>query len=256
MSRLRPFLFGILGGLLAAPPSPAEGITVFAAASLKTALDEIAEGWRATSGGTAVLSYGGSAALARQILQGAPADVFISAAPEWMDAVAEAGLIVPESRIDVLGNRLVLIAHGVGVAPVTLDSATDVRRLLAGGRLSMAMVDSVPAGQYGKEALTSLGLWDGVKEDLAQSENVRLALHLVALGEAPLGIVYASDAIADAASVSVVATFPGNSHRPILYPAAVIAGGGPEAQLFVDHLSSPAAREIFEAQGFVLPARD
>ena len=119
--------------------------------------------------------------------------------------------------------------------------------------LSMAMVDSVPAGQYGKEALTSLGLWDSVKDSLAQSENVRVALQLVALGEAPLGVVYASDAIADAASVSVVATFPEESHRPIIYPAAVIAEAGkPEAQGFLDYLSSPAARTVFEAQGFAV----
>jgi molybdate transport system substrate-binding protein len=249
MSLLR---LSLVGFLMSAPAQAAE-VTVFAAASLKTALDEIAAGWQAESGNRAVLSYGGSSSLAKQVMEGAPADVFISAAPEWMDAVTDAGLIVPESRVDILGNRLVLIAHGPGVAPVTLDATTDLQGMLQGGRLSMAMVDSVPAGQYGKEALTSLGLWDSVKDSLAQSENVRVALQLVALGEAPLGIVYASDAIADAASVSVVATFPEESHSPIIYPAAVIAAGGkPEAQAFVDYLSSPAARVIFEAQGFTM----
>jgi molybdate transport system substrate-binding protein len=242
----------VLAGLLLAAPAQAAEITVFAAASLKTALDEIATGWQAESGNAAVLSYGGSAALAKQIMAGAPADVFISAAPEWMDVVAEAGLIVPESRVDILGNRLVLIAHGPGVAPVTLDATTDLAGMLAGGRLSMAMVDSVPAGQYGKEALTALGLWDSVKDSLAQSENVRVALQLVSLGEAPLGIVYASDAVADAATVSVVATFPEASHRPIIYPAAVIATAEPEAQAFVDYLTSPAARAVFAAQGFAM----
>jgi molybdate transport system substrate-binding protein len=243
----------LLAGLMVGTPAAAAEVTVFAAASLKTALDEIAAGWEADSGSGAVLSYGGSAALAKQIIEGAPADVFISAAPDWMDAVAEAGLILPESRVDILGNRLVLIAHGAGVPPVTLDGATDLAGMLAGGRLSMAMVSSVPAGQYGKEALTSLGLWDGVKDSLAQSENVRVALQLVSLGEAPLGIVYASDAIADAATVSVIATFPEGSHRPIIYPAAVIDGGdNPAAQGFVDYLSSPAARVIFEAQGFTV----
>jgi molybdate transport system substrate-binding protein len=247
----------VLAGLLVAAPVRAAEVTVFAAASLKTALDEIAADWQAESGNRAVLSYGGSAALAKQIMEGAPADVFISAAPEWMDAVAEAGLIVPESRVDILGNRLVLIAHGAGVAPVALDGSTDLAGMLAGGRLSMAMVDSVPAGQYGKEALTSLGLWDSVKDSLAQSENVRVALQLVALGEAPLGVVYASDAIADAASVTVVATFPEESYRSIIYPAAVIAAGGkPEAQAFVDYLSSPAARVVFEAQGFTVLAQE
>jgi len=242
-----------VASLLAASPLQAGEITVFAAASLKTALDRIATDWRAASGNTAVLSYGGSSALARQIIEGAPADVFIPAAPEWMDAVAEAGLIVPESRVDILGNRLVLIAHGAGVAPVTLDGTTDLAGMLGGGRLSMAMVPSVPAGQYGKEALTWLGLWDSVKDSLAQSENVRVALQLVSLGEAPLGIVFASDAIADAAKVSVVATFPEESHSPIIYPAAVIAAGAkPEAQGFVDYLSSPEARVVFEAQGFTV----
>jgi molybdate transport system substrate-binding protein len=239
--------------VLTSVPAQADEITVFAAASLKTALDRIGAGWQAGTGNSAVLSYGGSPALARQIMEGAPADVFISAAPEWMDAVEEAGLIVPDSRVELLGNRLVLIAHGAGGTPVTLDAGTDLHGLLAGGRLSMAMVDSVPAGRYGREALTSLGLWDSVKDSLAQSENVRAALQLVALGEAPLGIVYASDAIADAAEVSVIATFPEESHSPIIYPVAVIAAGGkPEAEMFVDYLTSPEARLVFEAQGFTV----
>jgi molybdate transport system substrate-binding protein len=251
MSLLRLILAGLLASYLARAPVQAGEVTVFAAASLKTALDEIAAGWLAESGHSAVLSYGGSPALAKQIMEGAPADVFLSAAPEWMDAVADAGLIVPESRVDIVSNRLVLIAHGVGVAPVTLDASTDLAGMLAGGRLATAMVDSVPAGRYGKEALASLGLWDSVKDSLAQSENVRVALQLVALGEAPLGIVYASDAIADAGKVSVIATFPQASHSRIIYPAAVIAAGGkPEAQAFVDYLTSPAARRIFKAQGF------
>jgi molybdate transport system substrate-binding protein len=249
MSLLR---FLVAGFLIAAPAKAAE-VTVFAAASLKTALDEIAADWQAESGSSAVLSYGGSPSLAKQILEGAPADVFISAAPEWMDAVEGAGLIAPESRVDLLGNRLVLIAHGAGVAPVKLDASTDLQGMLAGGRLSMAMVGAVPAGQYGREALTSLGLWDSVKDALAQSENVRVALQLVALGEAPLGIVYASDVMADATTVSVVATFPAESHSPIIYPAAVIAAGGkPQARMFVDYLTSPAARVVFEAQGFTV----
>jgi molybdate transport system substrate-binding protein len=249
MSLLRLVLIGLLCGA----PAQAAEVTVFAAASLKTALDEIAAGWQAESGNSAVLSYGGSSALAKQIIEGAPADIFISASTEWMDAVADAGLVVPESRVDLLGNRLVLIAHGAGVAPVTLDGSTDLAGMLAGGKLSMAMVSSVPAGQYGKEALTSLGLWDSVKDSVAQSENVRAALKLVALGEAPLGIVYGSDAIADAVSVTVVATFADDSHSPIIYPAALIATGAtPEAAAFLDYLSSLDARLVFEAQGFTV----
>jgi molybdate transport system substrate-binding protein len=243
-----------LAGFIAAAPVQADEVTIFAAASLKTALDEIAADWEAESGERVVLSYGGSPALAKQIMQGAPADVFLSAAPEWMDAVQEAGLIVPESRVDLLGNRMVLIAHGAGRAPVPLDELTDLAGMLAGGRLSMAMASSVPAGKYGKEALISLGLWDSVKDSLAQSENVRMALQLVALGEAPLGIVYASDAIADAATVSVIATFPEESHSQITYPAAVIAPGSQAAEGFLAYLGAAEARTVFEAQGFTMLA--
>ncbi len=238
--------------LVLATPARAAEITVFAAASLKTALDQIAADWQAQTGHGTAISYGGSAALAKQIIEAAPADIFISAATDWMDAVEAEGLIRPRTRQDLLGNRLVLIAHGAGANPVTLNETTDLLALLNGGRLSMALVDAVPAGQYGKEALISLGLWDKVKDNLAQSENVRIALQLVALGEAPLGVVYASDAIADAASVSVIATFPDQSHRPIRYPAAVIASSTtPEAEAFLAFLSAPAARRIFVAQGFI-----
>ncbi len=249
---LRAVVLSLMVGL----PVQAGEITVFAAASLKTALDEIAADWQAGTGNSAVIAYGGSAALARQIIAGAPADVYISAAEEWMDAVQDEGLIRPETRRDVVGNRLVLIAHGNGAAPVTLDQNLDLAGLLGGGRLSMALVDAVPAGQYGKQALITLGLWDSVKDSLAQSENVRIALQLVALGEAPLGIVYASDAIADQAHVSVVASFPETSHSPIRYPGAVIATSGavPEAEAFLTYLGSDAARSVFAAQGFTLLA--
>jgi molybdate transport system substrate-binding protein len=252
MERLMLRLCATLIAMCCGMPATAAEVTVFAAASLKTALDEIASGWQADTGATAVIAYGGSAALARQIIAGAPADIFISAAPEWMDAAQAEGLLRPGTRTDLLGNRLVLIAHGAGVAPITLDQTTDLAGLLGGGKLSMALLEAVPAGQYGKEALISLGLWDSVQASVAQSDNVRVALQLVALGEAPLGIVYASDAIADQGRVSVIATFPDSSHRPIIYPAAIIAGSAaPEAEGFLDHLSSPAARAVFVAQGFV-----
>ena len=245
----------ILLALLLATPARAEEITVFAAASLKTALDEIAAEWQVATGNTAVLSYGGSPALAKQIIAAAPADVFLSASPEWMDAVEDAGLLRDGTRVDLMGNRLVLVAHGAGAAPVMLDEGTDLAGLLAGGKLSMAMVDSVPAGQYGREALTALGLWDLVADSVAQSENVRAALQLVALGEAPYGIVYASDAVAEP-GVTVVATFPEISHSPIIYPGAVIASSpAPEAEAFLAYLSSDPARAIFKAQGF-LPLAD
>jgi molybdate transport system substrate-binding protein len=240
----------LLALCLAAPARAAE-VTVFAAASLKTALDEIAATWQADTGTTVVVSYGGSPALARQIIAGAPADLFLSASVDWMEAVAEAGLVREGTRVDLLGNRLVLVAHGPAAPPVMLGPETDLAGLLAGGKLSMAMVDSVPAGQYGREALTALGLWDGVSASLAQSENVRVALQLVALGEAPFGIVYASDAVAEP-GVTVVATFPQDSHSPIIYPAAVMTTATqPLAEGFLAYLSTEPARKVFEAQGFL-----
>ncbi len=240
---------------LIALPAQAADVTVFAASSMKTALDDVAAAWQAETGGTTAISYAGSPALARQILSGAPAEVFISAAPEWMDVVAEAGLLRADSRIDLLGNALVLIAHGPDTdggqkEPLTLDASVDLAAMLDGGKLSMAMVTSVPAGQYGREALVSLGLWDSVKDSVVQSENVRAALQFVALGEAPLGIVYLSDAIADAASVRIVGRFPETSHRTIRYPAALTVLASREAEAFLDYLSTPTAQAIFTAQGF------
>lgn len=171
-----------------------------------------------------------------------------------MDALEEGGLIRPETRVDLLGNTLVLVAHGAGAAPVDIAPGFDLAGLLGGGRLSMALVDSVPAGRYGKEALESLGVWASVEGSVAQSENVRAALALVARGEAPLGIVYASDAAAGAgAGVSVVGTFPAASHAPIVYPAALVATSDkPEARAFLDFLSTPEALAVFAAQGFAV----
>ena len=232
-------------------------ITVFAAASLKTALDAVASDWQARSGHSAVIAYAGSPALARQIQQAAPADIFISASTQWMDALADDNLLQPGSRRDILGNTLVLIAHGNDAAPVTIAPGFDLAGLLGGGRLSMALVGSVPAGQYGKQALQSLAVWASVEPQVAQSDNVRAALSLVALGEAPYGIVYASDAVADDGAddrVSVVGTFPVDSHKPITYPAAIIAATANPAVAadFLAHLSSDAGDAIFAAQGFAI----
>jgi molybdate transport system substrate-binding protein len=264
MTSVRNYLARIFFGALLAVASfaaQAETITVFAASSMKTALDEIAAGWSAATGNQVALSYDASSKLARQIQQGAPADIFISAAPEWMDVLATDGLIVTDTRRDIASNQLVLIAHDPKALPVSIGPDLDLPALLKGGKLSMAMVDSVPAGQYGKEALEHFGLWSKVEPDVVQSDNVRTALALVALGEAPLGVVYASDAIPDpdgTRSVTVIATFPPDSHRPILYPAArMTASSLPEAQGFLDHLSSDAARSVFAANGFtLLPADD
>lgn len=231
----------------------AETVTVFAAASLKTALDAVAAGWEAETGDEVLISYAGSPQLAAQIQAGAPADVFVSAAPAWMDVLEDDGLIRPGTRVDLLGNTLVLVAHGEA-APVALGPGLDLAGLLGGGRLSMALVDSVPAGQYGRAALEALGAWEAVEPLVAQSENVRAALALVASGEAPYGVVYGSDAVAAREAgddVTVVGAFPASSHPPIIYPAALVAGGdGPGAAAFLDHLSSDAARAVFEAQGF------
>lgn len=233
-------------------PAAAEEVVVFAAASMKTALDQVAAEFTAATGHEVVISYAGSNALAQQIIQGAPADIFLSAAVNWMDEVEKAGLVVPGATVDLLGNRLVLIAHGGDAAPVEIAPGLDLAGMLGDGKLSMAIVDAVPAGQYGKAALENLGIWPSVEASVAQSDNVRAALVLVSTGEAPFGIVYASDAVADE-GVSVVGTFPADSHPPIVYPAALLTGAADAAdRAFFEALSSEAANATFAAQGFVI----
>lgn len=230
----------------------ADDVVVFAAASLKTALDEVAADWMAATGHRVTISYAGSGALAQQILQGAPADIFISAAEEWMDKVEEAGAVVPGTRTDLLGNTLVLVSHGRDATPVDIAPDFDLEGLLRDGRLAMALVDAVPAGQYGKAALTSLGVWDAVAPSVAQADNVRAALALVAAGEAPYGIVYATDATAED-NVTVVGTFPENSHPPIVYPAALLSEAKDDAdRAFFEALGADPAAEVFVAQGFTV----
>lgn len=228
----------------------AESIVVFAAASLKNALDDIAVEWQQVKGGQVTLAYAGSSALARQIQAGAPADVFISANVDWMDTLDKDGLIRTETRRDLLRNRLVLIADGEDAPPIELVPGFDLAGLLGDRRLAMALVEAVPAGIYGKAALSWMGVWDEVAVSVAQTDNVRAALALVARGEAPYGIVYATDAVAEDA-VSVVATFPAESHPPIVYPAAVTAEStNPAAPAFLEFLSSAAVRPLFQRQGF------
>ena len=233
-----------------AAPLRAEEVVVFAAASLKTALDEVAAEFEASTGHSLTISYAGSNQLAKQIIEGAPADIFLSAAVNWMDVVDQAGLVVPGQRRDLWGNDLVLIAHGTDASPVEIGPELDLAKLLGGGMLSMAMVDAVPAGQYGKQSLEVLGLWAVAEPLVAQSENVRAALALVATGEAPYGIVYASDAVAGD-NVTVVGQFPETSHAPITYPAALLTGTVDAAdRAFFDALSADAADAKFAAQGF------
>ncbi|KAA9010470.1 molybdate ABC transporter substrate-binding protein [Histidinibacterium aquaticum] len=230
----------------------AEEITVFAAASLQTALDPIAESYAARTNDEIRISYAGSSALARQIEYGAPADIFVSANSDWMDLLDERGLLAPGTRRDLLSNRLVLIGAR-DAEPVDIGPDLALAELLGEGRLAMALVDAVPAGIYGKAALTSLGLWPEVAPRVAQADNVRSALALVAAGEAPLGIVYATDAMADP-RVATLGVFPDESHPMIVYPAAATADASPAALAFLDALSGPEAATRFEAAGFtVLP---
>jgi len=228
-------------------------LVIFAAASLKNALDEIAATWAKEVGKPAPkISYAASSALAKQMEQGAPADMFISADLDWMDYVQGKNLIKNDTRFDLLGNKIVVIAPRDSRTASIAIKGDDLAKALAGGRLSMANVDSVPAGKYGKAALEKLGAWSAVKDSIAQAENVRAALLLVARGEAPLGIVYSTDAAAEP-NVRIVATFPDASHPPIIYPAALTRdSGNTDAKAFLDFLRSGKARSSFEKQGFTV----
>jgi molybdate transport system substrate-binding protein len=230
-----------------------DSVVVFAAASLKNALDEIAATWSKDTGKPAPkISYAASSALAKQLEQGAPADLFISADLDWMDYAAGKNLIKADTRFNLLGNKIVLIAPRDSKTTALAITGGDLAKALAGGKLSMGNVDAVPAGKYGKAALEKLGAWTSVKDSIAQAENVRAALLLVARGEAPLGIVYSTDAAAEP-SVKIVAIFPANSHPPITYPAALTRESkNADANSFLDFLRSAKARTVFEKQGFTV----
>ena len=237
---------------IGAPAALADDVVVFAAASLKNALDEIAGAWNGDSGKTAVISYAASSALAKQIEEGAPADMFISADLAWIDDVAGKNLIKPETRSNLLGNRIVLVAPADSDVTLAIVPGMDLAGALSGGKLAMGDPAAVPAGKYGRAALESLGVWDSVSGSVAAAENVRAALALVSLGEAPLGIVYQTDAAADP-GVRVVGTFPEGSHPPIIYPVALIASSeNPDAAAFLEYLRSDAAKAAFEKQGFTM----
>lgn len=243
-----------LAAMIAAPlPASAQDtVTVFAAASLKNALDNINAAWKDESGKEAAISYAGSSALARQIEEGAPADVFISADLDWMAYLSEKNLTQKDTEINLIGNRIVLIAPADSAAEIEIAPGFDLAGALGDERLAMANIDAVPAGKYGKAALTALGVWDAVEGKVAQAENVRAALALVSAGEAPFGIVYQTDAAADDA-VKIVAIFPEDTHDPIIYPAALTAeANAADAGAFLDYLKTPKAKELFEAQGFTV----
>lgn len=239
--------------LMLPTPALAEQVTVFAAASLTDAVQEVGEAWAAAGGEPWRLSFGGSSTLAQQIIEGAPVDLFISASEQWMDAVAAEGLVAEGSRSSPLSNSLVLIAPaGEAPAGVAIGSDLDLVGLLGdGGVLAMADPQRVPAGQYAKESLTSLGLWDAVAPRVAATDDVRAALSLVERGEAPFGVVYSTDA-AIGAGVEVVATFPADSYAPISYPFAMLTTGNPDAQAALDFLLSDTAMGIFAGHGFVV----
>jgi molybdate transport system substrate-binding protein len=233
----------------AGPVAAAETVTVFAAASLKEAFDENVEAYRVKTGDRVVVSYAASSALARQIEAGAPADIFVSADLDWMDYLEQRRLIRASTRRNLLRNRLVLVAPSGSQFSVSIAPGFPLARLLGNSRLAMANPDAVPAGKYGKASLEALGVWKDVQSKVAAAENVRAALLLVSRGEAPLGIVYRTDAAADS-RVKVVGTFPENAHPPIIYPIAVTASGRPAAELFLRRLGMPAADAIFQKHGF------
>lgn len=234
--------------LLLAAPALGADITVFAASSLAETMNRLAAEYQKQSGKTVAVSLAASSILAKQIESSGGADVFICADEDWMDYLDKKALLAAGTRTDLLGNGLVLVG-AKGAAPVVPRPGFDLKGLLKGGRLAIADPASVPAGKYGKEALTRLRAWDGVA--LAPAENVRVALAYVARGEAPLGIVYTTDARAEPA-VTVVGTFPESSHAPIRYPVALVKDAKPQARGFLAFLTAPAARSVFEKAGFTV----
>lgn len=229
-----------------------EKLTIFAAASMKNALDGLNAEWKKETGKEAIASYAASSALAKQIEASAPADIFISADLAWMDYVADKKLIREGTRSNLLGNRIVLVSEKDKTKPVEIKNGFDLAGLLGDGRLAMGAVDSVPAGKYGKAALEKLGVWSSVESKVAGAESVRAALLLVSRGEAPYGIVYETDAAADP-GVGIAGTFPEDSHPPIIYPVAILASSkNPDAEAFLAFLKSDKAKPFFEKQGFTV----
>ena len=224
-------------------------LTVFAAASLTNALQELGDGFTRETSIPVRFSFASSAALARQIESGSPADIFFSADLEWMDYLQTRNLIQRDTRHDVLGNRLVLIAPADSKIQLKIEPHFPLASTLGKGRLTTGDPDSVPVGRYAREALTTLGVWDAVADRLVRADSVRSALAFVDRGEAPLGIVYQTDALIDK-HVRVVDVFPATSHLPIVYPIALTLAAKPEAARFVAYIRGPAGDAIFKAYGF------
>lgn len=257
MNRPRPLSLAlaallVLVGVLMPLTASARDVTVFAASSLTDALSDVGHAYETSSGESVHFSFASSSTLARQITLGAPADIYVSADQRWMDYVQKHDRIQVDSRIDLLANQLVLIAPRASrVDHVDLQSGVDLSMLLDAGRLAVGNPMHVPAGIYARQALTSLHAWKAVKNHLARAANVRAALALVALGASPLGVVYRTDAIASG-KVKIVGTFPADSHKPVVYPAAltVHAGKNKAARNFLRFLQSPTASAIFKHHGF------
>ena len=244
-------LLYVLIALLLPLTARAQQVTVFAAASLTDAMKDISTKWAAAGHQPLVLSFGSSSTLARQIEQGAPANVFASADEKWMDYLADKKLIAEGTRKDLLGNDLVLVVSSDKPMHVTIDKGFDLTGLLgANGRLATGDPAHVPVGIYAEQALKALGLWDSVSPRLARTEDVRAALLLVERGEAPAGIVYATDAAASKA-VMIAGTFPADSHDPVSYPFAVTkSGDNADARALLAFLSGASARAVFVQRGF------
>lgn len=256
-------VFALLSSLtlVATPPfaqtrqTEAKGPVIFAAASMKSALDAIAVAWSAQKSRPPAISYASSGILAKQIEQGAPADVFISADLEWMDYLDKAKLLKPGTRRNLLGNRLVLVEPADGQTALKIRMKFDLAGATGDSKIAVCTVTSCPGGIYAKEALQNLGVWDAVEPKLAQADNIRAALALVARGEARFGIVYETDAKAEP-KVKIVDVFPASTHAPIVYPIAVIASSkNPDAESFVAYMSSQAATKILVDQGFTFLSR-
>ncbi len=236
-------------GAIAPPPAAAPTLLVFAAASLTEALEAVDRAYTLQTGVPVKASWAASSALAKQIEAGAPADVFFSADHEWMDYLEQRQLLRADTRADVLGNSLVLIAPADSPVRLKIAPHFALAQALGAGRLASADPDSVPAGSYARAALTRLGVWDSVQSRLARAENVRAALAYVARSEAPLGIVYATDALAER-RVRVVDVFPEGTHPPILYPAALTAHAQPQAASYLAFITGPQAQQVFRDFGF------
>ncbi len=242
----------LLLGLLLLPslPARAQNLTVLAAASLRESLDEVVTQFQRSSNVKVVLAYAASSALAKQIENGAPADVFISADLDWMNYLEQRKLLRAGTRSNLLRNRLVLVAPAGSRVAVEIKPGFALDKLLGDGKLSMADPDSVPAGKYGKAALEKLGVWSGVERKVVRGDSVRTALNFVARDEAPLGIVYETDAFAEK-RVVVVARFPADTHPAIIYPVTALAAAKhPATPAFLGYLKSREARALFEKYGF------